>query len=376
MFFQRYNAAGTAQGGETRVNTTTTNTQSNPSVAMDPSGNFIVAWAGEGTQAGNADTSGVFFRRYNATGTAQGGETRVNTTTTNTQSNPSVAMDPSGNFIVAWAGEGTRAGNADNSGVFFQRYNAAGAAQGSETRANATTANAQQTATVSMDMNGNFTIAWTAMTQPGETAATWAVVKQDFNSDGTPNGNEIRVNTTSAGDQNAPGVGMNRFGEYVVAWAGEGTQAGNVDTSGVFFQRFVSGLVVDTVSDTTDGTTLLDLGPARRTKAPTASSRCARRSLRPTTARTSAAPTASTSTSPAPASTRSTFSILTGPAPGGPSEHHRRGDHRWHLAARLRRHAADRAERHFGRRRGASGLTLAPAAPDSTIRGFAINRFD
>ena len=249
VFFQRYNAAGTAQLSETRVNTTTTNTQSNPSVAMDPSGNFIVAWAGEGTQAGNADTSGVFFQRYNAAGTAQLSETRVNTTTTNTQSNPSVAMDPSGNFIVAWQGEGT----GDAAGVFFQRYSAAGAAQGSETRANTTTANAQQTATVSMDMNGNFTIAWAAMSQPGETAATWAVVKQDFNADGTANGNEIRVNSTAAGDQNAPGVAMNRFGEYVVAWSGVGAAPENPGP-GVFFQRFVSALIVDTANDVLDGT--------------------------------------------------------------------------------------------------------------------------
>ena len=44
---------------------------------------------------------------------------------------------------------------------------------------------------------------------------------------------------------------MNGLGMNVVVWSGEGTG----DTSGVFFQRYMSGLVVDTTSDVIDGTT-------------------------------------------------------------------------------------------------------------------------
>ena len=83
---------------------------------------------------------------------AIGAETRANTTTTNSQTTDantprSVAVAPDGSFIVAWAGDGT----GDNSGVFFQRYTAAGATAGAETRVNATTGGAQQSASIAMD---------------------------------------------------------------------------------------------------------------------------------------------------------------------------------------------------------------------------------
>ena len=41
---QRYDAAGLAQGAEFRVNTYTTSTQWNSSIAMDGSGNFVVPY--------------------------------------------------------------------------------------------------------------------------------------------------------------------------------------------------------------------------------------------------------------------------------------------------------------------------------------------
>ena len=58
-------------------------------VAMDGSGNYVVVWSGEGP----GDTTGVFFQRYSANGAPQGSETRINqTVTANTQDSPSVAM--------------------------------------------------------------------------------------------------------------------------------------------------------------------------------------------------------------------------------------------------------------------------------------------
>jgi hypothetical protein len=65
-------------------------------------------------------------------GVAVGGETLVNTTTAGTQqtgpslNGKSVAVAPDGSYVVVWAGNGTQGGNVDNSGVFLQRYSAAG----------------------------------------------------------------------------------------------------------------------------------------------------------------------------------------------------------------------------------------------------------
>jgi hypothetical protein len=55
---------------------------------MDAEGDFVVAWAG----AGNGDADGIFARRFDSLGLAQGDEFRVNTFTTGVQANCDVAM--------------------------------------------------------------------------------------------------------------------------------------------------------------------------------------------------------------------------------------------------------------------------------------------
>ena len=85
VYAQRYNAAGVAQGAEFRVNTFTTSSGRFPAVAMDADGDFVVAWHSY-RQDGSID--GVYAQRYNAAGVAQGAEFRVNTFTTNDQNRP------------------------------------------------------------------------------------------------------------------------------------------------------------------------------------------------------------------------------------------------------------------------------------------------
>ncbi|MEX2140632.1 MAG: hypothetical protein WD894_15320, partial [Pirellulales bacterium] len=90
-------------GAEFQVNTITTDSQSFPSVAMDEAGNFVVTWTSLGQ---DGSSYGVYGQRYAADGSTLGGEFRVNTTTTESQDFPSVAMDEAGNFVVTWTSLG------------------------------------------------------------------------------------------------------------------------------------------------------------------------------------------------------------------------------------------------------------------------------
>ncbi len=54
---------------------------------------------------------------------AGGGEFQVNTYTANDQADPSVGMDPSGNFVIAWHSLGQ---DGSGPGVYAQRYNGDG----------------------------------------------------------------------------------------------------------------------------------------------------------------------------------------------------------------------------------------------------------
>jgi hypothetical protein len=141
----------TAAGTETLVNQTTTGTQqtvttSGKQIASDSSGNYAVVW--EDTSSGSSE---IYARKYAADGTAATNAFLVNTTTGGTQDSPSIAMDASGNFVVVW-----KSGAQDGSGygIYAQRYNASGVAQGGEFLVNTTTAN-DQISTIAMNASGS-----------------------------------------------------------------------------------------------------------------------------------------------------------------------------------------------------------------------------
>jgi hypothetical protein len=70
-----------------------------PSVAVDANGDFVVVWSSDGQ---DGDSYGIYGQRFDASGIPQGAEFLVNTHTTDAQSQPSVAMDADGDFVVVW----------------------------------------------------------------------------------------------------------------------------------------------------------------------------------------------------------------------------------------------------------------------------------
>ena len=253
VYARRYNASGVAQGSEFAVNTTTAGDQWTDSVAMDAAGNFVVTFS-----SADGNGTGVWMRRYNAAGTALGGEVRVNTATTSDQDWSSLAMAPDGDYVVAWRSVGQ---DGSLGGIYAQRYDAAGVAQGSEFRVNTTTANDQQHPAVAMDVNGNFMVVWASV--PGRGPATGASTSRSTTPTARPTAARCGSTAPLAGDQLSPACGHERGRAGGGGVGRQRHQAGQVDTSGVFFQRYATALVVDTTSDTTTGSDdLVDLGVA------------------------------------------------------------------------------------------------------------------
>jgi phosphoheptose isomerase len=218
-------------GTEFKVNAYTTNAQSGSSAAVDRSGNFVIVWQGEGT----GDGDGIFAQRYNAQGLALGGAFRVNETTGGVQDQASVAMDADGDFAVVW----TSGHDAGTFGIFGQRFDAVGAAQGAEFQLNTYTTSNQSNASVAMDALGNFVVTWSSYGQDGSGDA---VVARRFDAAGNGQGDDFVVNTATSGDQLFGSVAIDQNGQFVIAWEG----AGEGDTSGIFARRFgASGQPLD-----------------------------------------------------------------------------------------------------------------------------------
>jgi hypothetical protein len=226
IFGQRFDASGTPQGSEFQINTFTVGIQERPAVTADANGNFTVVWDSSGQ---DGSSYGIFGQRLNASGTLQGGEFRVNTYTTGVQIDARVAADANGNFVVVWS---SNQQDGSSLGVFAQRFNAAGASQGSEFRVNTYTSNSQARPTVTSDESGNFVVVWDSNGQDG---SLHGIFGQQFNSSGVPQGNEFRVNSYTTSSQSYPAVASSPDGDFVVVW-NSSAQDGSSD--GVFGQRY------------------------------------------------------------------------------------------------------------------------------------------
>jgi len=207
IYAQRYNAAGTAEGGKIQVDKTTSPDHLAPSVAMDAAGDFVVAWVNYDGTGGNtaADITG---QRYNAVGVAQGSEFQIGTAKSNLGA-PVVAMDAAGDFAISWENYGT-------SDIYVQRYNSSATAQGSSFIVNTVGTAGTGAPSVAMDAAGAFIVAWTTYDSKGG----GGIVAQRYNAAGTAQGSELSVYSSTVHYQPVPGVAMDATGDFVVAWLG------------------------------------------------------------------------------------------------------------------------------------------------------------
>lgn len=239
VYGQRFDSTGIALDGEFSVNNTTNHEQTASSVAMSADGSFVVTWSSKDQ---DGDNWGVYGKRYDSSGVAQGREFQINTTTSDEQAFSSVAVDADGNFVVTWSSKDQ---DGNNWGVYGKRYNAAGNAQGGEFLVNVVTTDVQQYSSVSMDSDGDFVITWTSKNQDGDKLGIYA---RQYTAAGAAKGGEVLVNSTTTGDQSYSSVAMDAKGSFVVVWSGAGTG----DTDGVFAQRVV--VPTDITFTTGDGT--------------------------------------------------------------------------------------------------------------------------
>lgn len=221
IYAQRYNSVGTALGAEFRVNTYTTADQMAPSIAMDSAGDFVITWVSYGQ---DGDGGGVYAQRYDAAGVAQGGEFRVNTFTTGTQSAPAVAMDATGDFVIAWQSFGQYTNSYLNQigscNVYAQRYDSSGVARGTEFKVNSATSSAAGLPAVAMDVAGDFVVAWERL-DFNNVADPWSKIwAKRYDSNGTVAQADFQVTAGGVHGQHNPSVAMDAAGEFVVTYWG------------------------------------------------------------------------------------------------------------------------------------------------------------
>jgi len=237
VFARLYDSAGNPLPlGEFQVNTTTLDDQKNAVVAMDADGDFVIVWEGiipdsDPTDFTDDSKYGIYAQRYNSAGVAQGGEIRIVGDPSDPgdpvfNEQPSVAIDPdSGAFVVTW----TTNGGED---IVAQRYTSGGLEDGS--RMMVKTGGTNTFSSVAMAQNGNFVVVWT---NDGEDGSSTGVYGRVFDSSGNIIRDEFPINTTTGGRQQSPSVAMAQNGNFVVAWESENQDG---EGYGIYAQRFDS----------------------------------------------------------------------------------------------------------------------------------------
>ncbi|MCC6573531.1 MAG: hypothetical protein IT462_07045 [Planctomycetes bacterium] len=216
---RRFAADGTPQGGQFQINSYGTGIQFGASVAMDANGDFAVVWEGEGLGASVVDTQGVFGRRFDSTGAAQGAQFALHTLSIpDGQFSPAVAMDVDGDFVAAFS---TYIASASTSFAYYRRFNAAGVAQdANDVQINGSfSSHLRHTdVAVAMDADGDFVFAWTFIETSGAAISTdFNVLVKGYNAAGTVVvENEFTLDSDDFVQQ--PAIAMDADGDYAVVW--------------------------------------------------------------------------------------------------------------------------------------------------------------
>jgi hypothetical protein len=225
VFGQRFDGAGAKLGPELPVTLATVGAQRHQSVAVDPSGDFVIVWSSEGQ---DGSSYGIIGQRFDASGAKIGGEFQVNTFTTGTQNLPQIAADRAGNFVVVWTSAGQ---DGSQGGIFGQRFDASGARRGAEFRVNTYVTGYQDMPSVAADRVGNFVVVW----ESAQDGSNYGIFGQRFNASAEKLGGEFQVNTYTTGYQGVPSVAVDQAGGFVVVWSSDGQDG---EGKGVFGRRF------------------------------------------------------------------------------------------------------------------------------------------
>ncbi len=220
---KRYNADGSANGDEFQISLDPAFAQGSSAITALKSGGFVVTWTGTFED----DLFEIVGKRYNADGSENGEEFRINTYTNDQQTNPELTELSDGGLIVTWSSFSQD--EAGNYGIFAQRYNADGSASGEEFQVNTTTTNDQTYSSVIAFDDGSFAIIWESET---EGVSQSNIIGQRFNADGTANGDEFFIGEAISGFRAQSAITTLEDGSFAVTWMGSG------DGADIFLKTF------------------------------------------------------------------------------------------------------------------------------------------
>jgi len=208
IFARRFDLACKPITNEFQINNTTAGNQTEPSVATDASGSFIVVWQGPGT-----DAEDIYARWFDSNGLPLRGESPINEYTSGSQLCPHVAMDGAGNSVIVWETSGTSQ-NPTKQSVCARLFDSIGSSLCPEFTVDDSSYNCRYP-DVTMDIAGNFFVVWV------QDRTAKSIMARLYDSAGKPRTQPFEVSTIKFSSLTRPSVAMSDAGYFVVTWDGD-----------------------------------------------------------------------------------------------------------------------------------------------------------
>jgi hypothetical protein len=257
VFAQSYLNDGTPAGDNFKVNDDVgSENQGEPSITIDKNNNFIISWTDYRNFNYDYNYGDIYFQRFSSDGTALGNNKKVNDDTLYNvvQFGSSISADADGNFVITW--DDCRNGYWGD--IYAQRFSSDGTALGSNFRVNFLSAWVNYGAKVVCKKNGDFIIVWGDSEDGGKNGKPFYqlhdseilepefsknnkntepdIYAQQYFSDGTPNGENFKVNDDIGGtQQTAPDIAIDTNDNFIITW--QDKRSGVWD---IYIQRYLS----------------------------------------------------------------------------------------------------------------------------------------
>jgi len=225
-FVQRYDAQGVPAGSPIAL-PLAPGTAQYARVAMEPNGRFVVSW----TRENGTDT--LVAQRFDETGQTQGSIMTLHSWVDTWAYSAAVALDASGYLTATWSESGSGLPDTDGDGVYARRFDPQGQAEGAAYRVNAFNLGNQNNPRVKATSDGTVLIVWTH----NEAGGASSVRGQYYDAQGAPVGanrllatphpqmtiNQIEMDLTSDGrgvlawSEDGPGQEMSLYGLRLTA---------------------------------------------------------------------------------------------------------------------------------------------------------------
>lgn len=218
VYGRLFDNTGAPLSGEFPVNSLGEGRQGTPAVAMAPDGQFVVAWTGDGPDSAGWD---VYARRFAADGTPLGQDLLVNNEDVQRhQTGADVGIAADGRFVVCWQGPDP---TFEASEVFARRFGADGRPDGGAFAVTTAASPGVQEPAIAVEPDGDFVIAWQAPDGRGATGDD--LYARRFTADGAPRDLPFPLNADLEGDQASPALAVAADGAFVATWHGAGEAA-------------------------------------------------------------------------------------------------------------------------------------------------------